>query len=44
MLYPNRKEAPINPINSSYAIIRGISKEEFQERFKVFQPKKLNKI
>ena len=38
MLYPYRKEAPINSTYSTIA--RGLSKEEFQERLKVFEPKK----
>jgi hypothetical protein len=37
MLYPNKKEAPMA---STYSVARGLSKEEFQERLKVFQPKK----
>ena len=39
MLYPNKKREA--SLNSTYAsLARGISKEEFQERLKVFQPKK----
>ena len=37
MLYPYKKEASMN---SSYSLTRGLSKEQFQERLKIFQPKK----
>ena len=39
MLYPYKKEAPMNS-DSAYTLSRGISKEEFQKRLKVFDKKK----